>query len=171
MSDMLVKENWHRKRWDTDETYRKMARKGAFRQWSGAILKYPDGSRGSWVPRDRYDEPPEYLMPEVFPCADRAGKYEMINFIEAQINAGLIHATGEWPSEIWNVLWDIADRKYFPHHLKRVLDFTSRQTFSYQTELVQTVGIKYENITKQEHFGILIALVARNLENLVGGEL
>ena len=106
-------------------------------------------------------------MHEVFSCADRAGKYEMINFIEAQIKAGLIHPRGDWPSEIWNVLWDIADRIYIPHHLKKVLDLTSRQTFSYQTELVQTVGIKYENITKQKHFGILIALVAKNLENLV----
>ena len=91
----------------------------------------------------------------------------MINFVEAQINAGLIHPKGDWSSEIWSVLWDIADRKYFPHHLKKILDLTSRQTFSYQTELVQIVGIKYADITKQEHFGILIALVAKNLENLV----
>ena len=68
MYKMIMKENQHRHKWDTDASYRwRYAQRGAFREWSGAVLFHPDGTPWAWTPRGKGDKPPPESMPAVFP--------------------------------------------------------------------------------------------------------
>ena len=61
--------------------------------------------------------------------ADKLDKQRLIDYIEKEYAQKFCIAGEEWPAEVWNTVWDMARRDYFPNHIRMVVTFTSWSSF------------------------------------------